>query len=358
MKLRLPKLLLAGSCLATGAIAGSGIANAADVTVYGKANVNYNYVDVSGAGSEDASQWNLSSAASRLGFKGSEDISDNLKAIFKMEFEVQIDGSDSDQVFKQRNSYVGLQGNWGTVIAGIHDTPLKVSEGKIDLFNDLLYGDIANIFVGENRNNDIIMYTTPKFSGFAATVGVLTGDAEDPGEGNQSDNPVDSVSATVYYTGENLYAALAVDNSVNQNNIIRGTTVYTTGSWQLGALYQYAEESDNNEGLGKVKGLIEFAEKNLALDFNFKEMHGGMLSASYKLDKWVFKGQYSMANYKNNAGDTDVYLTTVGLDYKFTKRTKLYNYYTYSRLDQAVDLGVEDDLEANVVGTIGLEHKF
>jgi predicted porin len=46
------------------------------------------------------------------------------------------------------------------------------------------------------------------------------------------------------------------------------------------------------------------------------------------------------------------------VDYKFTDRTKLYSYYTYSKLDQADALGINDDLEANVVGMIGLELKF
>ena len=119
---------------------------------------------------------------------------------------------------------------------------------------------------------------------------------------------------------------------------------------------QYAEESQGDAGLGKVKGLIDVADD--AYGVTFDEMEGGMISLSYQLNNWVFKGQTAIANYENDDGDTDVNLTTVGVDYKFTKRTKLYSYYTYSKLDQANDLGIAEDLEANVIGTIGLEHKF
>jgi len=360
MKRKLPLLLLA-SC-STALLAG--VANAGDVTVYGKGSVNYNSIKIDGVPAvdsdgdpiQDPDQWDLSSAASRLGFKGSEDITDNLKAIFKLEFEVSIDGDDNSETLKRRNSYVGLQGNWGTIIAGNHDTPLKLSQGEIDLFNDLRYADIANIFVGENRDNDIVMYTTPKFLGnFAATVGITPGEPDDSQK--DSDNgPADSVSSTVYYSGEQLYAAIAYDSNVNANDIIRATTTYNIGNWALGAMYQYAEESKNDEGLGKVIGLVKLSEDYYGLDYN--EMEGGMLSLSYTLNHWVFKGQSAIANYENNNGNTDVNLTTVGVDYKFTENTKLYSYYTYSKMDKSDDLGIATDLEANVVGTIGLEVKF
>ena len=358
MKRTLVSLMIAAST----AVAYTQIAHAGDVTIYGKANINYNSIDIDGLpaldpdGNEvkDADKWDMNSAASRLGFKGGEDITDNLKAIFKIEFEVAIDGSDNDDALKRRNSYVGLQGSWGTILAGNHDSPLKISQGKIDLFNDLRYGDIANIFVGENRDNDIVMYTTPTvFGGFAATVGITPGDTD---ENPDDDGPADSVSSTVYYTGDNLYAAIAYDSNVNKNDIFRATTTYKLGNLKLGGMYQYAEESQGGAGLGKVKGLIEAADDYYGVVFD--EMEGGMISVSYKLDNWVFKGQSAIANYENDNGNTDVSLTSVGVDYKFTKRTKLYSYYTYSKLDQANDLGITDDLEANVIGTIGLEHKF
>jgi predicted porin len=334
---------------------------AGEVTVYGKANINYNSLELDGVPAVDTNgdrittdEWDLNSAASRIGFKGSEDINENLKAIFKIEFEVAIDGDDSDDTLKRRNSYVGLQGNWGTIIAGNHDSALKVSQGKVDLFNDLRYADIANIFVGENRDNDTIMYTTPQFSGFAATVGISPGEPEDTD--GKDDGPADSISATAFYQGDNLYAAIAIDDNVNKNDIVRATTTYKLGNLTLGAMAQKAEESNNGDGLGKVKGLVSVVDDAYGVSFN--EMQGGMLSAAYKMDKWVFKGQYAMANYENDVGDTDVSLTTVGVDYKFTKRTKLYSYYTYSKMDQANDLGITDDVEATVIGTIGLEHKF
>ena len=105
----------------------------ADVTLYGKANVSLQSTDESGSSTTE-----VVSNASRIGVKGSETLSEELKAIYKFEFEVHLDDGDNDgDTFSQRNIYVGLQSNkMGTVIVGKFDTPLKVAQNKIDLFND------------------------------------------------------------------------------------------------------------------------------------------------------------------------------------------------------------------------------
>ena len=113
----------------------------ADATIYGKANVSFQSTDEGGDSITE-----VVSNASRIGFKGSESLSDGLKAIYKFEFEVQVDdGEKDDKTFTQRNIYVGLQSDSkGTVIIGKFDTPLKVAQKKVDLFSDL-EGDIKSI---------------------------------------------------------------------------------------------------------------------------------------------------------------------------------------------------------------------
>ena len=147
------------------AIAMPGVAMA-DVTVYGKMNVSVEMADYQFEDSTaDFDRWELNSNASRLGFKGSEEISDSLSAFYKAEYEIfPDDGSDgrsisldgvavdtsgdgnpdstedvdasTDRVFKQRDIYVGLKGGWGAVQLGNFDTPVKKSQGKIDQFNN------------------------------------------------------------------------------------------------------------------------------------------------------------------------------------------------------------------------------
>src|SRR5690606_19048868 len=133
----------------------------ADVTVYGKANVSLQNADESG----DA-KIELVSNASRIGLKGSEEITEGLKAIYQLEYQTEVDdGSGSNgQTFNQRNIYIGLQGSAGTIMGGHFDTPLKVVQEKVDLFNDL-EGDMATIFNGETRASNTVQYVTPSSFG-------------------------------------------------------------------------------------------------------------------------------------------------------------------------------------------------
>ena len=74
----------------------------ADVSIYGRAHVSVDYLD-DGA---DYSETNLSSNASRLGFKGDHEINSNLTAFFQIEQEINF-GTDSDNTLNTRDTFVG-----------------------------------------------------------------------------------------------------------------------------------------------------------------------------------------------------------------------------------------------------------
>ena len=70
--------------------------------------------------------------------------------------------ADGHKVLKQRNTFIGLSGDFGNFFIGTHDTAFKKAQLKIDLFNDTS-SDIKKLFHGENRMNDLVGYTTPEF---------------------------------------------------------------------------------------------------------------------------------------------------------------------------------------------------
>jgi len=77
------------------------------------------------------SKVDLYSQSSRLGFKGTEDLGNGLKAWFQVETGVGIDGrgtpttSGAGNMLGGRNSAVGLEGNFGNAYIGFWDTPYK-----------------------------------------------------------------------------------------------------------------------------------------------------------------------------------------------------------------------------------------
>ena len=121
----------------------------AEPILYGKV-----WVTIESQNLKEGSELELVSNDSRLGIKGKIDLREGLEAIYQAEYKIDpVDGKADEfknKTFKQRNSFLGLRGNFGTLFLGTHDTALKKSQAKIDLFNDLA-ADIENILQGENR---------------------------------------------------------------------------------------------------------------------------------------------------------------------------------------------------------------
>jgi predicted porin len=277
-----------------------------DGKLYGKINVS---VVNSDDGTNDS--WELKSNASRIGLKGSTEISEGLSVFYKTEFEVCVDDGDcKGNTIGQRNIFAGIKGQYGSLLAGKNDTPTKLAQKKIDLFNDL-NGDIKNIFKGENRMSNIIAYTTPKYGNFSASYAVMPSEDDNGGL-------ADSKSYSVNYKKDGLYLAVAADSNVKDADILRIVSQYKFDAWKLGLMYQ---ENDT-------------AEKS-----------GYFASAAYKSGNVTYKAHYGVNEADNsNAEDTTL---SLGADLKLAKKTKAFVFYTDN-----------DNSKAAESFGIGLEHKF
>ena len=296
-----------------------------DGTIYGKVNVSVVNQDT---GSSD--EWKLNSNASRLGVKGKTEIADGLYAVYKAEFEVCVDDGDcKGQTFAQRNIMGGIRGSFGTLWAGKHDTPTKLAQNKIDLFNDL-EGDIKNTFEGENRVSNMIAYTSPEMNGFATTLAMIPAEGSDvDGDGQNDTGLTDGMSYSVSYTKDNFYIAVAGDQDVDSQDLMRIVAQYKMDALQLGVMYQ-----QNEDNLGS------------------KDESGVFVSAAYKLDKkTTLKAQYG--SIEDDVDGDEEETLSLGADYKLAKGTKLYVFYT-DNTDSSIG---NSDKEDTAFG-LGMEHKF
>ncbi|MGB1383593.1 MAG: porin, partial [Porticoccaceae bacterium] len=213
-------------------------------------------------------------------------------------------------VFKQRNIYAGVKGSFGSVLAGKNDTPTKLAQKKIDLFNDL-EGDIKKTFAGENRMSNIVAYTTPKYGNFSATYAVMPGE-EDGGSLS------DATSYSVNYSKGDLYVAVAGDSNVKGADLVRVVSQYKVDAWQLGLMYQENDTTDES---------------------------GYFASAAYKIDNITYKAQYG--SNENDTDGSDKTTLSLGADFKLAKNTKSFVFFTDN----------EDSSSTKTFG-LGLEHKF
>lgn len=366
MKLKALPLAIAAAMTAPG------IALADGPTVYGKLNVSYEMVDwdygydfddaivPNYVANNSADNWELISNASRVGVKGDAAINNDLKAVYQIEFGLSADGDGS--TWSNRDRYVGLAGGFGTFKVGQFDSPLKTSQGKVDQFNDLS-GDIQSIFLGENRPENILQYSSPSFSGVQVNFAFIPGEELEIGQDNSDvkDGPADAFSTSVTFSQDMIYAALAYDSEVASTyrdglfldldegiigfssgagyfNTLRLVGVVTLNDLQLGAMYQAAETADAD-----MDGDIE--------------QDGFLLSASYKINQLVLKGQYGATTLSDNDinVDSDAEQFSVGADYLLSKQTTVFAY--YNTLSYEDDVTNSEKQSKDNLG-VGIVHNF
>ena len=213
----------------------------AETTFYGKLWITAEYEN-----NNVTSESNLVSNASRIGFKGDLEAGNKLSVIYQLEYEVDpVDGTADEskgRSLKQRNSFVGLKGSYGTLFLGTHDTAFKKSVSKIDLFNDLA-SDIKNILHGENRMNDFVGFTTPTSErGLSATFNAIRG-TEDLNNNKLGDH----LSYSLNYRGENFYAAIALDSDVKGYDSTRYSIRIPRDIYNFGVIYQQSKKISTNK---------------------------------------------------------------------------------------------------------------
>jgi len=360
-----------------------------NIELYGAAKLSVDVIETDAKTTgADKSLTKASSNSSRVGFKGTEALSDDLSAVMQLELGVNYDSTQTSVVssvssattntssgattvntkstnidkITYRNSYAGLSSKtFGALIFGIHDTPYKVSTASLDPFADTMadYNAIIGTVNGTSdfdlRAKDTIMYTSPKWVGIqimAATS--TTGQESDTStSGNKQE-----YSFSASYSGGPAYVALA--HEIHKNGYgsldIMGNKIEGT---KLGAGYTLA---------GTKIGLVYEAMKDGVSDS--KNTRNALYAAvSQKLGDETIKIAYGKAeDGKGPNTKTGATLMTVGVDHAFSKRTTAYVLYAKTKNDADATYGlgqsgaggayVPKAGESPSVIAFGLNHSF
>lgn len=292
------------------------------VTFYGKAEVQLAHTD-KGIMRYTEQGTHLDMPFSRFGLRGEQVLNEHITAFFTYEVDVRgFDEANTQSPFSARNTFIGIKGNFGQLIAGRNDTRLKTSEGGVDLYNETS-GDIAQILPGQDRLGDSLTYISPKFAGFElSTTYVL-------GQDNERQNGKDGVALSLAYGDRSLkslpyYVTLTRAQSLNGLDATRFLAQHKLGDFTLGALIQYSEES---EGL--------------------RSGTGGYVSLQYAYANWRPKVQAGRDTSELRQ-QTAANHYTAGVDYLFNSQSKAYFYVTQLELTETSDTSV----------ALGLQYRF
>jgi predicted porin len=292
-------------------------------TVYGQLNLSLDNLD---NGADSA--FNVSSNSSRLGVKGDIQVGDNLAGIYQVESEINADtgsASSNNTVFASRDTFAGLQGNFGTVRVGRFDTPVKLLGRQVDLFKDQV-GDARNLTRGANgsgttntlarfdeRPNNSIGYISPTISGFTGLLQYATN--TDSGTTSNDTNKLISVAAN--YAQGPLFAGIGYEKdgylsttvppvAGRDPSVVRLAGYYDIAAWRINGLWQTVSGTTSN---------------------NDEDVYG--VGVRYVNDVWTYKTQtYQL---KSNGPNKDATLFAIGAEYVLQKGITLYA--DYATLD-------------------------
>lgn len=325
------KYALAIAALASSAVCMHAAQAQTNVTVYGRLNVDIESIRISnptGGVSGDMSR--MSSNSSRLGFRGTEDLGGDLKAIFQIESSVNPDAGTG--TLSGRDSFVGLAGNWGKVRLGIMDDPFKGMGEFTDRFKGTGLeddGTIAALGGGgggfTRRQINSLRYDSPVIGGFK-------GELQYGMEDEAPVNPKTSLSLAGTYTLGKLKLGAAYQQ--HKNFLVD----HSDKAYRLGAKYDFGG-FDIAGGVTRVD--YDLTNGNITRDYwtistGIKVGDSGVVSVKYG----------SAANGKGSAPNGSVTQTgsdnarifkgpnsgaklyTIGYEHNLSKRTQLYTYYT------------------------------
>ncbi len=108
-------------------------------------------------------------SSSRLGFRGTEDLGNGLKALFNIEAGVSLDSGMGDSALFGRRAVVGLQGNFGTVTLGREYTPIAAVAGATDILGQGFFGSNLYAFTSgklTRRLSNSVNYKSESMNGF------------------------------------------------------------------------------------------------------------------------------------------------------------------------------------------------
>ncbi|MFO1281266.1 MAG: porin [Burkholderiales bacterium] len=305
-------------------------AQTANVTLYGRLNLDMEIVQTKLADGTKPNVYRVSSNSSRLGVRGTESLGGGLNAIFQLESSVA--GDAGGGTLAGRETFVGLQGGWGTVKIGNFLAPyddIHPIFGNVPTLTTSILSTAAIWAVGpaakgsggfDARLGNSVRYDSPNVSGFTGSI-----------QASSQENALHAMvwSMGGFYNNGPIQAGLAWE----RNEKVRGAGLkddaislaggYNFGVVRVAGVY---ERLKYDAGGGSLKR--DFYGVSATANLGPGQLYAGWFHAN--------DGKGSAADGTNVAGvvkgaDTGADQYTISYTYPLSKRTL--TYVGYNRID-------------------------
>lgn len=250
--------------LAIAGLASSATFAQSNVTIYGVIDASLESVRATGAttaGADRGSFGRVNSNSSYVGYKGTEDLGDGLKALFQFETGFSADNGtygSATGALVGRDTFVGLQGNAGTVKLGIFTGASRTIGTKLDLLpgrsgigsSDSIIGRAINktgtsATFFDTRLSNAIGYTTPTYNGFTGVINYAAGE----------NKTLDNATAATQLNGKAYELGAS----------------YVNGPWYVA--YAFGKRDTGASETSTVSSIIDWKSNRVGAGYTFTEGH-------------------------------------------------------------------------------------
>jgi len=306
-------------------------ASAAGLTIYGKAHGSVDVNSNDDNDPNDSSTLAFTSDASRIGFKGKEDVGDGLTVTYQAETTLSLDNGGFGS---GRNTYVGLANGFGEVRFGKHDTPYKMATN--DMYSDTrgdynaIIGSVDGDVLFDERNPNSILYLSPDMSGFqvmaAYTLGIGATDDDLP---DAKDPKNTGYSLAALYNQGPLFLSVATESY--DTSPTTGEPVDNASAVKLGAGWDLGQGT-------KLTFIYEDADSGTT-DVTRTAYY---LGAMHKLgEKTTLKAAIAQADDLDVVDNSGASFFVLGVSQKLSKDTELYALYSSVSNDDNASYSVD-----------------
>ena len=343
---------------------------AADVKLYGIAQVEYNVEDTDATGQNSVQSVDDDGVRSRIGIKFSEKLGNGLKVFGKYEWAMDPSDSSSSGAtddaanFRTRDAHVGLKGSWGSIAMGSFHAPYKTAGGvKWDPWTatHLQARRAGGMFGGAGIGGtngfmrNAIYYTSPKMNGFKVQFAISPDETNAGGTENIANGDNDYSVAVQYKSGA-WHAIFAHNRNNNPSTVAGGDETLTKfglrwkgNGFTLAGQYEKVNDADRAATGGNVSGLG---------GTNYRPGTGDdadilWLNGQYKMGNNIFTISWANMDVDetaaNGGSNVDFDYWAVGVIHKFSKQTRVFAGYTQTNGDNQA-AGATADRDAWTVG--------
>ncbi|QEY24763.1 porin [Neisseria animalis] len=358
------------------------LAAAADTTLYGqiKSSISASQVKIKSTDgmAKSAAATRINDNTSRIGVKGSETLGGDTKLIWQLEQRVSVLGDR--QGWGTRDSFIGLQGKFGTLRAGNLNNILHEMDGFNPWMGTPSAAELGlSAYRGGSRSISV-RYESPKFAGIHADLQYAPRDNQNPTDRYTHEKAGrDQYTAGLTYTRPNHYAKLAYTLRKNRvgsedGQVARLETAYHADKVFLGLGLSYSRANENaNTYLGYfTDGFNRYNHHDITADSRKNEAvesFDAALTAGYNSGNFRPRISYAhgraakgMHSGKTLVDKFDQLI--VGGDYRLSKRTSLRGQLAYLRVGgntllytDAANRTHKGKIE-QTAASLGLHHRF